>query len=959
MKCAFCASVCAMLIATANILPVTAGELEPVSRQIQSVQRFNDLLNSGDFERAEALGKECFLKNSSDPLAVLMLRQVFLARKDVSPQIVFPATTTRSKVVVPGASSPFDSTPEQDGRLAASPNLPIARIRGKQAVAETSRSTARESQPQFRLEIGLGVDNQLIASAMKSCAGGCREPLNAVLTAKNVVVASSPNAVISGAPITDSPQRNVGQREPDGIEWDRVEPVTNLVFIRPGIRQFAPESPPEDGSTKRARESGISLQLIKGSVADLERLGIAIQSETARQISQIKLNAAKDALPTPITVPVLAPATEGSLDRNVALDPLTSSTGSHSDLSGTICAKRERIIRHAGEPLATRRLSPEERQEILKAAQAAPRVSIKNLPKLDFPNDQGAELSGPIVDSMGKILGLGIHSYLTPDQNAVLLRLSFHSEQGPAALTKRITMSEFLESEEALLIALDAPVGALGLDIVNVDRQITYLVISPELRKQVQQKVANSDSANNMIGSQRPSHLEQNRPDQIRQVTAERKREGNLSTPLETRVYPVADLVIPIPSFVGDGTPINGKIQENAAFDGFIKLIKKITTNVTPKDWDVAGGKATIRQFAKTMSLVIKTTPQSHEQIGALLRELRKEFDVQASVEFRVISGDAKTLANAGLAVSPQDFRLSQAELDSRACTSEPSCSAASAKVTSELCPVTGIERCGVDFDFDLSSSDCSAKTFPLMVIDLGTSSARPFPFTDFTWEGDKVSRIEDSKANLECELCEDNCPVGACIQSAVNLVQFGPTLLRHIFLDGPPSCCSEFGMETACCQSELTLPFKLLTAAQQEFLLNAVQGLKDCNVIFAPKITLFNGQTGNVSDGDLSLTVKVEIAADRRSMATSLTVANGKNARLTKVFHGKLLAGESILIPIPVDESMDGGKDAAAVSYLLLTPKVMVLDEEEEAMPANQPTESTGKTTDRSKASFYVGFTR
>jgi general secretion pathway protein D len=148
-------------------------------------------------------------------------------------------------------------------------------------------------------------------------------------------------------------------------------------------------------------------------------------------------------------------------------------------------------------------------------------------------------------------------------------------------------------------------------------------------------------------------------------------------TKLELRTYNVADLVIPVGNNNGipgnatsptsggaprlnSGVTGNGLYQvhdelsiginrdgrsnsssnTSAAANGadFSGLIELLTTTIEPGTWDVDGGSGTIGTNENTLSLVIRQTSATHEQVADLLKQLRKLQDLQVTVEVRFIS---------------------------------------------------------------------------------------------------------------------------------------------------------------------------------------------------------------------------------------------------------------------------------------------------------------------------------
>ncbi len=70
----------------------------------------------------------------------------------------------------------------------------------------------------------------------------------------------------------------------------------------------------------------------------------------------------------------------------------------------------------------------------------------------------------------------------------------------------------------------------------------------------------------------------------------------------------------------------------------FDTLIELITTTVKPQTWDEVGGPGSISEFPNNLSLVISQTQDVHEEIVDLLVQLRKNQDLQVTVEVRFIT---------------------------------------------------------------------------------------------------------------------------------------------------------------------------------------------------------------------------------------------------------------------------------------------------------------------------------
>jgi hypothetical protein len=120
---------------------------------------------------------------------------------------------------------------------------------------------------------------------------------------------------------------------------------------------------------------------------------------------------------------------------------------------------------------------------------------------------------------------------------------------------------------------------------------------------------------------------------------------------LVERLYPVADLVIPIPetadvnvnnlvklsefekqvktaqASIAGATPISswkadGAVARANTQEG--ELIKLLTTCVDPESWSGKGGRATIAYHSGCMTLAVHATPAHQERIATVLAGLRR-----------------------------------------------------------------------------------------------------------------------------------------------------------------------------------------------------------------------------------------------------------------------------------------------------------------------------------------------
>jgi len=315
-----------------------------------------------------------------------------------------------------------------------------------------------------------------------------------------------------------------------------------------------------------------------------------------------------------------------------------------------------------------------------------------------------------------------------------------------------------------------------------------------------------------------PLHLGYVVRDEVLKITSEQHRSGNVYT----KVYNVADLVIPIPDFVphnriglpqiiddgyqrtmanlygapGFQAPVaqlaahgvtpngangpkevlaqqtgggvtNGGIRGGNASADFDGLIDLITKTVEAESWDEVGGPGSMKPSPSNLSLVITQTQEVHERIADLLEQLRRLQDLQVTIEVRFIT------------LSDNFF-----------------------------------ERIGVDFDFnirdnitaaDAARANTGAKMVPSTTLGLlAPNDTNPFP--NFPANGEIPFRNNSFDSAIP--------PFGG----------FNPA-------------------------SAATFGIAILSDLEAFFLVQAAQGDARTNVMQAPKVTLFNGQAASISD--------------------------------------------------------------------------------------------------------------
>ena len=333
-------------------------------------------------------------------------------------------------------------------------------------------------------------------------------------------------------------------------------------------------------------------------------------------------------------------------------------------------------------------------------------------------------------------------------------------------------------------------------------------------------KAVSLESALNLI--LQPKRLSYVIQDEVLRITSEQERSGDVYQ----QTYYVADLVLPIPNFVpsynmglagaiheahlsqaagliggrvnesplavlaGNETagPSNKSVLAQMGASGmlpssgsrttrpvgpgpgglgggpqadFDSLIELITTTIEPDTWDEVGGEGSIAPFETNLSLVITQTQEVHEKIVDLLRQLRRLQDLQVTIEVRFIT------------------------------------------LTDNF-----FERIGVDFDFNIDDNTGLSATQVSQMDDSGPSVTVGFdPATnDFT-------------TDLDLKFSQGS---------------FGGA--TPFFGGYDAGSAANFG-------------FAILSDIEAFFVIEAAQGDSRTNIMQAPKVTLFNGQSATVSD--------------------------------------------------------------------------------------------------------------
>lgn len=139
-----------------------------------------------------------------------------------------------------------------------------------------------------------------------------------------------------------------------------------------------------------------------------------------------------------------------------------------------------------------------------------------------------------------------------------------------------------------------------------------------------------------------------NRQGKPKEATSERTRPSDTNNTVTTKVYAVADLVVPVPKFVRISLNPNAwtNVQGSAKATGIgpdakanlAVLMKQIRTEIDPESWKGTGGSGTIGTDLAQLGLIVSQTAVVHEEIAAKLNEMRRQFDVQTSCEIRFVT---------------------------------------------------------------------------------------------------------------------------------------------------------------------------------------------------------------------------------------------------------------------------------------------------------------------------------
>ncbi len=221
----------------------------------------------------------------------------------------------------------------------------------------------------------------------------------------------------------------------------------------------------------------------------------------------------------------------------------------------------------------------------------------------------------------------------------------------------------------------------------------------------------------------------------------------------------------------------------------FDSLIDLITTTVHPTTWAEVGGPSSIERFEGNLSLVISTTQEVHEDIAELLDQLRRLQDLQVTIEVRFIT------------LNDNFF-----------------------------------ERIGIDFDFDINDN-----------VD------RPFQIfgrrenTDLIFAQPPAANVGPARDVQDRDLRRNNSVTVGMSSPGVFSADLDLPFTQGSF----PLAVPQFGGFQPGAGSQIG--FAILSDLETFFFIEAAQGDRRSNVLQAPKVTLFNGQSALVQDISIS----------------------------------------------------------------------------------------------------------
>jgi len=200
----------------------------------------------------------------------------------------------------------------------------------------------------------------------------------------------------------------------------------------------------------------------------------------------------------------------------------------------------------------------------------------------------------------------------------------------PAKLVyfKNVALHEVLDS---LSIEYGVPIfsnkSALAADGFSLDRPVTIQIANLPLRLALKLLVEDAGLAWVVR-------------DDVLQVTTPADARGKL----QTRVFDVTDLIVPIPSVAptGDKAVVVAPTRER-------ELIRLLQNTVSRNTWRDAGGPGTAEFLPLNNAMVVNQTADVLEQVADLLAALRKRHETEVALEVRIVTVSEETLERVGV----------------------------------------------------------------------------------------------------------------------------------------------------------------------------------------------------------------------------------------------------------------------------------------------------------------------
>ena len=470
------------------------------------------------------------------------------------------------------------------------------------------------------------------------------------------------------------------------------------------------------------------------------------------------------------------------------------------------------------------------------AMQAVDMASIPFNKEIEFPKNWG-EMSKRRKDKYGPDNRIRTDEEIRIEKS-LDRQISLHFESTPLA-----QVIKHIATVADINIVLDRP----GLEEEGVTSNTPVSIDVDGIRL---------SSALNLV--LQPFNLDYMIEDEVLKITSRLRQQGRM----EVVTYPVADLVVPLPNFVANGglqtassmpnvwggnlaVPSSGGVQQpgGAQFQvqdpmmpvsgpswtvpgmsgtgdtagqvDFDSLHDLIVSTIEPESWAEMGGQGMVRHYETTLSLVIRQTQRVHEEIRDLLDQLRRLQDLQVTIEVRFIS------------VVDRFF-----------------------------------ERIGIDFDFNVNDNNAADTTLlppfgvPSILVP-GQFGAIP------AQQGQQQQGQQQGQQQQQGGAPIDASPFDAPQLLFPSLDQWpkGGTVVGLNPVDGStfqpdldiPFRQGSFGLGVPDFgnfqpDAGISVGMAILTDIEAFFFIQAAQTDERSNVMFAPKVTLFNGQVASVS---------------------------------------------------------------------------------------------------------------